>query len=262
MTPARPWPRLVTQVPNILTLLALACSLTAVRIAAQGWHSTTILLLMGVAAILDGLDGRVARILDATSEMGAHLDSLCDAIGFGVAPAMIIYFLVDSSPAASSAPRLVTLVWLAIIIYVGAIVLRLARFNTLASDPTVPSFAHGFFVGVPAPMAGWLALLPVIVSIHAGHGWWSHPGVASAWLVFVACLAFSRLPTVNAKLLKVPTIGVPVVLVAALVLIGALVTFPMHTIIGVLIVYLAHIPFAAHRYRTLSSRPHAWDTTA
>jgi len=256
----RSLPRPVSLVPNVLTLMALACGLTAIRIAAEHPHSRLILFVMGAAAILDGIDGRVARLLDATSEMGAQLDSLCDAIGFGVAPALITYSLVIRQDVSATYSRtLVTISWLSIIIYTGAIVLRLARFNTLASDETRPAFAKDFFMGVPAPMAAWLALAPVCVSIQIGDGWWSHPVATSVWLVLVACLAFSRLPTFSGKKVKIPEFKVPILLIVALVLIAGLLTFPVYTILLILLGYVVHIPFACKAYWWLSSHPEAWE---
>jgi len=253
----------ISQLPNVLTLMALACGLTAIRIAADHPHSMLILFVMGAAALLDGIDGRIARILDATSEMGAQLDSLCDAIGFGVAPGMITYFLVMRQDVPIEYSRnLITISWLSIIIYTGAIVLRLARFNTLAVDETRPGFTKDFFVGVPAPVAAWLALIPVCISIQFGDGWWSHPLATSIWLVLIACLAFSRLPTFSGKKLKIPPFKVPVILIVALVLIGGLLTFPVYTVLLILVGYVAHIPFAYRAYRWLSKHPEAWEVSA
>jgi len=262
MTSDRPAFKPISQLPNILTLMALACGLTAIRIAADHPHSILILFVMGGAALLDGIDGRIARILDATSEMGAQLDSLCDAIGFGVAPGMITYFLVMRQDVPIEYSRnLITISWLSIIIYVGAIVLRLARFNTLALDENRPAFTKDFFVGVPAPMAAWLALVPVCISMQFGDGWWSHPLATSIWLVLIACLAFSRLPTFSGKKLKIPPFKVPVILIAALVLIGGLLTFPVYTVLLILAGYVAHIPFAYKAYRWLSNHPEAWEVS-
>jgi len=253
----------ISQLPNVLTLMALACGLTAIRIAADHPHSILILFVMGAAALLDGIDGRIARILDATSEMGAQLDSLCDAIGFGVAPGMITYFLVMRQDVPIEYSRnLITISWLSIIIYTGAIVLRLARFNTLAIDETRPVFTKDFFVGVPAPVAAWLALIPVCLSVQFGDGWWSHPLATSIWLVLIACLAFSRLPTFSGKKLKIPPFKVPVILIVALVLIGGLLTFPVFTVLLILVGYVVHIPFAYRAYRWLSTHPEAWEVSS
>ena len=256
-------PRAISQLPNVLTLLALACGLSAIRVAAENPHSKLILVFMVTAALLDGIDGRIARLLDATSEMGAQLDSLCDSIGFGVAPAFITYFLVihEQIPAAHDR-NLLTMTWLALIVYTGAIVLRLARFNTLLTDETRPVFTKDFFVGVPAPIAAWLALVPVFLSIQLGDGWWAHPVTVSVWLIVIACMAFSRLPTFSAKRVKIPPFKVPVILIVALFLIGGLVTFPVYTILLILAGYVAHIPFAVRAYRWLADHPEAWEVTA
>jgi len=250
--------RPISQLPNVLTIMALACGLTAIRIAVTNPHSRVILFVMLGAALLDGIDGRVARLLDATSEMGAQLDSLCDAIGFGVAPALITYFLVMHQHA-SYGWNMTTMSWLSVIIYTGAIVLRLARFNTLALDETRPAFTKDFFVGIPAPVAAWLALVPVFLSIQFGDGWWSHPVATSIWLVVIACLAFSRLPTFSGKRVAIPEFKVPIILIVVLFLIAGLLTFPVYTILLVLVGYVVHIPFAFRAYQWLSKHPEAWE---
>jgi CDP-diacylglycerol--serine O-phosphatidyltransferase len=252
--------RPISQLPNIVTLMALACGLTAVRFAIPGPGHTirtgTILLLMLAAAVLDGLDGRLARVLDAQSEMGAQLDSLCDAIGFGVAPALITYLLVASDP---PGPVLSNLAWLAAMVYAGAIVLRLGRFNVLQDTPAEYPFDNEFFVGIPAPAAAWLALVPVVCLQSFGEGWWSHPVTCSVWLMVVAALAFSRIPTFTFKHAHVSAGAIPVLLLAVVVVIALIFTFPYFTALGLVALYAAHIPFAVRQRRFLIAHPAAWE---
>ncbi|MDR1808471.1 MAG: phosphatidylcholine/phosphatidylserine synthase [Propionibacteriaceae bacterium] len=250
----------MSQLPNLVTLSSLACGLTAIRFAMSTGSTLThrvalVLGLMFAAAVLDGLDGRLARLLDAQSPMGAQLDSLCDAINFGVAPALITYVLVASTP---SGPLLTSWAWLAAMIYAGAIVLRLGRFNVLHETPETYPFDPEFFVGVPAPAAAWLALVPVVLVQEFGDGWWSHAITSSAWLVVVAILAYSRLPTFTFKTTRLPQSAIPLVLLACFVVLAALFTFPYLTILALLAVYVAHIPFAVRQRRFLISHPAVW----
>jgi CDP-diacylglycerol--serine O-phosphatidyltransferase len=254
--PIRP----LSQLPNLITLLALACGLTAVRFAFSVGdnprHVGVVLLLMLAAAVLDGIDGRLARALSAQSPMGAQLDSLSDAIAFGVAPAFITYHLVASEP---SGRVLTSFAWLAAMVYAGAIALRLARFNVLHEAPAEFPFDREFFVGVPAPAAAWLALTPLICLEAFGEGWWTHPVTSSVWLILVATLAFCRLPTYTFKTVRVRQRYVPLVLLACFVVIAALFTFPYYAALVLLTLYVVHIPFAIRQRRFLVSHPPAWD---
>ncbi|MDR0990384.1 MAG: CDP-alcohol phosphatidyltransferase family protein [Propionibacteriaceae bacterium] len=253
--PRRP----ISQLPNLVTLLALACGLTAARLAFSGSaHITAILLLMLAAAILDSIDGRLARLLKAQSGMGAQLDSFSDVIAFGVAPAFITYWLVAAHDDGRS---LINFAWLAAMIYVGAIVLRLARFNLLHDDPDPLPFQAEFFVGVPAPAAAWLALTPVVCQQAFGAGWWSHPLTCSIWLILVAVLAFSKLPTLTFKTTRIPQRYLPLVLLVCFVAIAAFFTFPYETALVVIGLYLLHIPVAIYQHRFLTSHPEIWQAS-
>src|SRR5271166_5796389 len=123
-----------------MSVLAICAGLTSIRFALEG-RPHVAMALIAAAAILDGLDGRVARILDAESRMGEEIDSLADAVNFGVAPAVVIYVSMLNSSSAG---------WV-VLLYAVSIVLRLARFNALLDDSSQPAFAREFFVGIPAP---------------------------------------------------------------------------------------------------------------
>lgn len=244
----------IVLLPNLITLLALGCGLTAARYAIDG-KTLLALALIGAAALLDGMDGRLARLLDAQSRMGAQLDSLCDAISFGVTPALITFFTIMVH---STDLRVADLGWMAAIIYGACIVLRLARFNTLLDDEQ-PAFHKEFFVGVPSPIAALLALAPVIALMHFGPGWWSNPILTSVWLIVVAALAFSRIPTLSLKSTTINPRLVPLLLIAAVVLIGGILTMPLLVVLVLCALYLLHIPFAFRTYRWLSATPEAWE---
>jgi CDP-diacylglycerol--serine O-phosphatidyltransferase len=240
----------VRLLPNALTVLAMCAGLSAAQFALSGNYPAAIAAI-AVAAVLDSLDGRIARLLDATSKMGAELDSLADAISFGVSPALVLYiWKFDGN----------RLGWVIALVFAVCIILRLARFNTLLDDTEQRPYAKEFFVGVPAPAGGLLALLPLILTIQIGHdGWWSATPVVMGWTVAIAALLISRIPTLSVKTFKVPARMVAPLLVLVGLLAAAVVTYPMLALAGFLVVYLAHVPYAVRRNLWLANHPEAWD---
>jgi CDP-diacylglycerol--serine O-phosphatidyltransferase len=243
----------VRLLPNALTVLAMCAGLSAAQFALSGNYPAAIASI-AVAAVLDSLDGRIARLLDATSKMGAELDSLADAISFGVSPALVLYiWRFDGN----------RLGWVIALVFAVCIILRLARFNTLLDDTEQPPYAKEFFVGVPAPAGGLLALLPLILTLQVGHdGWWSAGPVVMVWTVAIAALLISRIPTLSVKTFKVP----PRMAAPLLVLVGlaaaAVITYPFLTLAAALVIYLAHVPYAVRRKHWLANHPEAWDVPA
>lgn len=236
-------------VPSALTILAICAGLTAVRAVIDD-NVNLAMALVVAAALLDGLDGRVARLMGATSKIGAEIDSLADAINFGVVPALIVYL---------SLLRGHDLGWGFALIYCCAIVLRLARFNTLLDDTDAPGYTRDFFVGVPAPAAALVALLPIGLVQQFGEGWWTSPLVVGCWLVIVALLAVSRVPTASLKTSSVHPRKLAGLLI--LVAIGAalLLTYPYVLMIILVVAYAAHIPFAWRSRRWVQARPEHWE---
>nr|WP_206072279.1 CDP-diacylglycerol--serine O-phosphatidyltransferase [Antrihabitans stalactiti] len=235
--------------PSVITILALCAGLSAVKFALDDELSIS-LAMIGAAAVLDTLDGRIARLLDATSKMGAELDSLSDAISFGVAPALILYTtLLEDSPTG----------WIVALIYAVSIVLRLARFNTLLDDDTRPSYAREFFVGVPAPAGALIALLPIAAFEQWGRGWWDGYYLVAGWTVLSAALIVSRIPTLAMKSFSVPPHLASVLLVLVAIAAAALVTYPLVLLMVLVAMYLAHIPFAIRSQRWVAARPESWD---
>lgn len=240
----------VRLLPNAITVLAMCAGLSSVQFALGG-NFTAAIAAIAVAAVLDSLDGRIARLLDATSKMGAELDSLADAISFGVAPALVLYiWRFDGNRVG----------WVFALVFAVCIILRLARFNTLLDDTEQPPYAKEFFVGVPAPAGGLVALLPLILSLQIGRdGWWSAEPVVMVWTVAVAALLISRIPTLSVKTIKVPARAVAPLLVLVGLLAAAVITYPMVALACALVVYLAHVPYAVRRHRWLAQHPEAWD---
>ncbi len=235
-------------VPSALTILAICAGLTAVR-AVINDNVDLAMALVVAAALLDGIDGRVARLMGATTKIGAEIDSLADAINFGVVPALIVYlYLLQGHD----------LGWGFALIYCCAIVLRLARFNTLLDDTDAPGY-RDFFVGVPAPAAALVALLPIGLAQQFGDGWWTSPLVVGLWLVVVALLAVSRVPTASLKTSSVHPRKLAGLLI--LVAIGAalLLTYPYVLMIILVAAYAVHIPFAWRSRRWVQARPEHWE---
>ena len=246
---ARSAPPGVRLLPNAITVLALCAGLSAVQFALSG-DPTGAVVAIAVAAVLDGLDGRLARLLDATSRMGAELDSLSDAVSFGVPPALVLYAWGLHGDRAG---------WVVALVFAVCMVLRLARFNTLLDDTEAPPFAKEFFIGVPAPAGALLALLPMVVTLQLGRGWWSGPLLVSVWTIGVAGLLISRIPTLSLKTIKVRARAMAPLLVLVALLAAAVISYPLAALAAAMVVYLLHLPYAAYRYRWLAKHPEAWD---
>ncbi len=227
-------------IPNIITVGALSAGFTAIRFAFDGkWEFAVVAIL--VAAVLDALDGRMARLLNSASDFGAELDSLSDVIAFGVAPAVVIYVWALSSVDGPG--------WIAALFFTVCCALRLARFNT--SLGKLPPYAYNYFTGVPAPAGAGLAILPLIISFELGDAVVRHPLVAGSWLALIGALMVSQLPTYSFKKLKIPQDYVLFVLVAAGLIVAGLAGAPWRTLTVVAVVYIATLPFAYRSFTRL-----------
>jgi CDP-diacylglycerol--serine O-phosphatidyltransferase len=230
--------------PNVITLLALCAGLTSVRLAIEG-HLEFALAAIVVAAVLDGIDGRVARLVKGTSRFGAELDSLADFVNFGVAPGLILYFwgLHDLKSAG----------WIAAMVFAICAGLRLARFNVSIDDPSRPSWAANFFVGVPAPAGAITVLLPIYLSFLGV------PDFAPITLVYtlaIALLMVSRLPVFSGKRLgtRVPREMVLPVFVVVVLFVALLTSYPWIVLsIGTLL-YLGCLPLSWLSYHRQEQR--------
>ena len=235
-------------IPNILTLLALCAGMTAIRFALEErWEHAMLAIL--VAAILDALDGRVARILKGTSKFGAELDSLADFLNFGVAPALVLYLWTMKDAGRIG--------WVLALLFSICCVLRLARFNTGVDEPDAPPWAYNFFTGVPAPAGGGLVLLPMILSFNLGDGFFRQPWVTGMFMVVVAGLMVSRIPTFAFKKFKVPNPWILPSMLFVGLFAATLVSAPWTTLSVMLILYLASIPLSVRAYRSLQRKAQA-----
>ncbi|HWD58428.1 MAG TPA: CDP-diacylglycerol--serine O-phosphatidyltransferase [Stellaceae bacterium] len=219
-------------VPNILTLLALCAGMTAIRFALNGNFQGAVYAII-VAGVLDGLDGRVARLLKATSHFGAELDSLSDFVSFGVAPAAVMYLWTMSA--------LSSLGWAIVLIYAVCSALRLARFNTQLSVEPTPQAAR-FFTGVPAPGGAGLVLMPLYASFEWGDWIIRSPYIAAVWTALIAFLMVSTLPTLSLKKFSIPHHYVMPLLLGIGLVAAFLTTAPWPTLFLIGFGYIGSIP--------------------
>jgi len=200
-------------IPNVITLLALASGLTAVRFALRGdWDQAVSAIIL--AGVLDGLDGTVARLLRGSSRFGAELDSLSDNIAFGVAPAIVIY-LYALGP-------LDRLGWILALLYSVSMALRLARFNAGLDTEETLKQRLGYLTGIPAPAGAGLLTVPILLDLTSGSGsWQAQPAVIGAYTVIVSCLMVSTIPTFSLRMLRVRRdLFIPLLLAIAAVIGG------------------------------------------
>jgi CDP-diacylglycerol--serine O-phosphatidyltransferase len=227
-------------IPNIFTLLGLCAGLTAIRMAIEHRWDLAVAALV-FAAFLDGIDGRIARLLKASSRFGAELDSLADFVNFGVAPAIIIFnWALDD---------LRSMGWIAVLIYAVCAALRLARFNVALERSDLPAWKSAYFVGVPAPAGALLLLLPIYAQ-DLGFHLPSLTPLALVYTLAIALLMVSRVPTFSGKMIgqRIAREYVPPVFVLAAAFIALLLTYPSLTLAVGSVIYLALIPVSAYRY--------------
>ena len=230
-------------IPNMITLFALSAGVTAIRFGLEArWQHSIIALL--IAAILDGLDGRIARLLRGTSKFGAELDSLSDIICFGVAPALILYLFAMHDRAGVG--------WALCLIYAVCCALRLARFNTMIGDPDQPAWAYNYFTGVPAPAAALLVMIPLMLAVHFESE--ANSAMVAVFLLGVSALMVSRIPTFSFKKGRVPVDRVLPLLLLIGMLAAFLVSQPWLTLSGLGLVYLGSIPVSYTMYKRRAAR--------
>jgi CDP-diacylglycerol---serine O-phosphatidyltransferase len=227
-------------VPNVITLLAICAGLTAIRLSTEG-HMELAVAAIVFAAILDGVDGRVARMIKGQSKFGAELDSLADFVNFGVAPGLILYFwqLHDLNNGG----------WIAAMIFAISMSLRLARFNATLDDPNKPAFAANFFTGMPAPAGAITVLLPIYLAFL---GVPTPPAVLTAlYTLLIAFLMVSRLPVFSGKTvrMRVPPEMVLPVFVCVVFFIALLIGYPWHILTACTVLYLLSLPAGWKSYR-------------
>ena len=231
-------------IPNLMTLTAIAAGLTSIRFALQErWEFAALAIL--AAAILDALDGRIARMLKGSSKFGAELDSLADFLNFGVAPGVMLYLWSMQDTGRFG--------WAMVVLYSICSALRLARFNTMIEEPDRPAWTRHFFSGVPSPAGAGLVLLPMILSFQFGDEAFRRPDVVSVCLVAVGALFVSSFPTFSFKKVHVPNKWVLAFLLVFMLAMVGLLTNPWCTLSVILVLYLASFPFSYRAYQRMNA---------
>ena len=231
---------LIQLLPNMLTVTAICAGLSSIRAGFHGQYELAVQLILA-AAILDGLDGRIARLLGSDSKMGAELDSLADFLNFGVAPALVLYFWVlQDMPSAA---------WIAVLAYSVCAVVRLARFNVIgkANDTSSES---AYFVGVPAPAGALLVLLPMFLSFAFADAPILPGIVICLHMVAIGYLMISRIPTWSFKTTRVSRRNVKFFLVGFAIVGAAVMTNPWITLVAISVGYVVAVIWALRRRTT------------
>jgi CDP-diacylglycerol--serine O-phosphatidyltransferase len=239
-------------VPNVITLLAICAGLTAIRLSTEGRMELAVAAIV-FAAVLDGVDGRVARMIKGQSKFGAELDSLADFVNFGVAPGLILYFWQLHELGNGG--------WIAAMVFAISGGLRLARFNATMDDPNKPAFAANYFTGVPAPAGAITVLLPIYLAFL---GIARPPAVLTAlYTLVIAFLMVSRLPVFSGKTvrMRVPPEMVLPVFVSVIFFIALLVGYPWYILSACTVLYLLSLPAGWKSYRDHERRAAAQAAT-
>jgi CDP-diacylglycerol--serine O-phosphatidyltransferase len=236
---------LIHLVPNMFTVLSLCAGLTSIRYALDGRFELAVALII-VAGVLDGLDGRSARLLKISSKLGAQLDSLADFLSFGVAPAMLVYLW--------SLKQVPAFGWALALLFATCCALRLARFNTELDDADRPAWMSRFFTGMPAPAAAGCAVIPLLMAFAFRTDWPRVWALNALVMVAVAFLMVSRIPTFSIKtvVVRIKPDWVLPTLVAVGLFVAALSSAPWHTLLAIGVIYLASLPvgwWSAYRLR-------------
>ena len=229
--------------PNAITLIGVCIGLSSIKFALDGKFALAVVAIL-FASLMDALDGRIARLIKATSEMGKELDSLGDVISFGVAPAFIMYFW--------NLQYLDKLGWFVCLIYVVCVALRLARFNINSNEE--PSWKDNFFEGVPAPAGGIVVLMPLILSF-SGFGEIffkiNYEVIVPAFFIMVSVLLISTIPTYSFKKIVIPRTMTKFLLFGIVLFFGALLVYTFKILAVSSFVYLCLIPVSYFHYKKI-----------
>jgi len=227
-------------IPNLITLLGLVVGISSIRFALDSRWEPAIYCIL-IAGILDGLDGRVARLLNATSPFGAELDSLCDFTNFGVSPAIIIYLWSYQQ----YEYKLIS--WSAILLFMVCMAIRLARFNTSMIQGKQDKLSKYFSIGVPAPSGALLSLIPIMldfeITSHLGINIRSHTILIDIYIALIALLLASRLPTFLFKNVPIKPEYISLILILSAIIIINIIIHPWYTLPFLGLVYILSIPF-------------------
>ena len=230
--------------PNMLTLIGVCIGLSSIKFALDAKFELAIIAII-FAGLIDGLDGRIARLIKGTSKVGKELDSLTDVISFGVAPSFIMYFW--------SLNNLGKFGWLLCLIYVVCVALRLARFNVNSNEE--PSWKDNFFEGVPSPAGGILVLMPLILSLSEFNFFTINYNIlVPVFFISVSFLLISKLPTYSLKKIIIPRSTTVFLLFGIVLFFGLLLIYPFKVIFLSGFIYLSLIPISFLHYRKINKQ--------
>ena len=230
--------------PNMLTLIGVCIGLTSIRFALDGKFEFAIIAVI-FAALIDGLDGRIARLIKGTSKVGKELDSLTDMISFGVAPAFIMYFWKLNT--------LGRFGWLVCLIYVICVALRLARFNVNSNQD--PSWRDNFFEGVPSPAGGILVLTPLIISLtDFNYVQLNYDIIVPTFFIVTSLLLISKFPSYSFKKIVIQRKATIFLLFGIVLFFGLLLIYPFNIIAVSAVVYLLILPISFFHYQKLKKQ--------
>ena len=230
--------------PNMLTLIGVCIGLTSIRFALDEKFEFAIVAII-LAAVIDGLDGRIARLIKGTSKVGKELDSLTDMISFGVAPAFIMYFWKLNT--------LGRFGWLVCLIYVICVALRLARFNVNSNQD--PSWKDNFFEGVPSPAGGILVLTPLIISMtDLNYIQFNYDIIVPTFFIITSLLLISKFPSYSFKKIVIQRKTTIFLLFGIVLFFGLLLIYPFNVISISIIIYLAVLPISFFHYQKLKKQ--------
>ena len=230
--------------PNMVTLLGLCAGLSAIRFALNDRWEMAVTFIV-IAAFIDGVDGRLARLLNSTSKFGAELDSLSDFVNFGVTPALVLYlWKIDEL-------HIRGLGWALTLFFIICMAIRLARFNTMIENAEQPKWMDGFFNGIPAPAGAGLSIIPMMLSFQIGHGFWEQPAIVSIYMAIIALLIASTIPTFSSKKIRIPHELVSIALIVFAIMLIALIIEPWITLPLMGVAYATSIPLSVLYYYKL-----------
>ena len=230
--------------PNALTILGVCLGLSSIKFALDANYAMSVIVI-GFAAILDTLDGRVARLIKGTSKVGKELDSLTDVISFGVAPSFIMYFWAINEVGKIG--------WLFILIYVVCCALRLARFNLMVIEET-ESWKINFFEGVPSPAAAGLILLPLILSLSDLFMFQNNAALSSAVILLTSFLMVSKIPSYSLKRIVISRRLTIFLLLGIGIYLGLLIFYTFKTLFFTGLIYILLLPVSFVHYRYLNKK--------
>ena len=230
--------------PNMLTLIGVCIGLTSIRFALDGKFEFAIIAII-FAALIDGLDGRIARLIKGTSKVGKELDSLTDMISFGVAPAFIMYFWKLNT--------LGRFGWLVCLIYVICVALRLARFNVNSNQD--PSWKDNFFEGVPSPAGGILVLTPLIISLtDFNYVQLNYDIIVPIFFIITSLLLISKFPSYSFKKIVIQRKATIFLLFGIVLFFGLLLIYPFNVIAISAVIYLLMLPISFFHFQKLKKQ--------